>query len=56
MQLVTSTHSVEFPKLAWAITAGEVVELPADKEAQAQILAHPDITPVVEKRGKLIED
>lgn len=49
---VTSSHSVEFPTLKWAITAGEVVELPTDKEAQAHILAHPDIKEVKEVKTK----
>lgn len=50
---VTSKYSVEFPTLKWAITAGEVVELPADKEEQEQILAHPDITEVKEVKERI---
>jgi hypothetical protein len=43
---VTSDRSVEFPKLGWAISAGETKELPADKEAQAAILGHRSIKEV----------
>jgi len=45
---VTSTASVDFPTIPWAITAGDVVELPEDKESQQIILAHPDIKKVKE--------
>jgi hypothetical protein len=40
---ITSTKSISFPKFDWGITAGDVRELPADKEAQKIILAHPAI-------------
>lgn len=40
---VTSKKSLSFPKLGWGITKGESRELPEDKDAQEQILAHPDI-------------
>ena len=46
---VTSTKSVSFPSLDWGITAGEARDLPADKDAQKAILAHPSIKPVKEK-------
>lgn len=46
MSKVTSTKNIHFPKLNWGINAGEERELPADKEAQARILAEPGITPV----------
>jgi hypothetical protein len=42
----TSTKSISFPKLNWGINAGEVKELPEDKEAQARILAEPEISEV----------
>lgn len=41
---VTSTKSVSFPKFDWGITAGEIRDLPEDKDAQDVILAHPAIT------------
>lgn len=44
--LVTAKISVDFPDLGWGINAGEERELPEDKEAQARILAHPDIEQV----------
>jgi hypothetical protein len=37
---VTATKSVSFPTLNWGINAGDTRELPADKDAQALILAH----------------
>jgi hypothetical protein len=43
---VTSSKSISFPKLKWGITAGEVKELPDDKEAQKRILMEPEITKV----------
>jgi len=46
MTKVKSTKSITFPKLGWAISAGEVKELPKEKSAQARILdsrAEPDI-------------
>lgn len=46
---VTSTKSFSFPKLGWAISAGEERELPEGKEAQERILSEPEITPVGEK-------
>jgi hypothetical protein len=46
MTRVTSQKSISFPKLNWGISAGEEKDLPADKEAQARILAEPDIVPV----------
>lgn len=49
---VTSRESVDFPKLDWGITAGETRELPEDKDAQAVILAHPDIREVKPKTGR----
>jgi len=41
---VTSTKSVSFPSLNWGITAGDVRELPEDKDAQKVILDHPAIS------------
>lgn len=46
---VTSTTSITFPKLGWAISAGDEKELPDDKEAQARILSEPCIQPVEKK-------
>lgn len=40
---VISNRSVSFPSLGWGINAGEVKELPQDKEAQEAILARPFI-------------
>ena len=48
MKQVTSKKSISFPKLGWAISAGEIKELPDGKEAQERILSEPDIE-VVEK-------
>jgi hypothetical protein len=45
---VTSKKSISFPKLNFGISAGEVKELPEDKEAQTRILAEPDISEVRE--------
>jgi hypothetical protein len=47
---VTSKKSISFPKHNWGITAGEVRELPEDKDAQKRILAEPDIEEVKETR------
>lgn len=44
MAKVTSTKSVEFPKLNWGINAGATRELPEDPKAQEQILAHSAIS------------
>jgi hypothetical protein len=46
---VTSSKSLRFVKLGWGITAGEVKELPEDKEAQKRILAEPEISEVKNK-------
>jgi hypothetical protein len=43
---VTSSKSISFPKIPWAISAGQIRDLPEDKEAQKRILAEPEITPV----------
>jgi len=43
---VIANRSVEFPKLGFAISAGQTKELPADKEAQKIILAHRSIKEV----------
>ncbi len=48
---VTSNRSVEFPKLNFAISAGEVRELPEDKDAQAVILAHRSISKIKETKS-----
>jgi hypothetical protein len=47
---VTSKKSISFVKLNWGITAGEIRELPEDKEAQKRILAEPEIEEVKESR------
>ena len=49
---VISTKSVSFPKLDWGITKGDIRELPADKDAQKVILAHPAISEVKETKSK----
>lgn len=46
----TSNRSVEFPKLGWAISAGETKELPSDKDAQKIILAHRSISEVKNRK------
>lgn len=43
---VTSRASIDFPGLEWGINAGEVRDLPSDKEAQKTILASEFIKPV----------
>lgn len=45
MTKVISKKSISFPKLGWGISAGEVKDLPEDKEAQERILQEADITP-----------
>lgn len=40
---VSSTATISFPQYDWGIHKGEERELPADKDAQAAILAHPAI-------------
>jgi hypothetical protein len=47
---VTAKTSVDFPKLGWGINAGDVRELPEDKDAQAVILAEPTISEVQSKK------
>jgi hypothetical protein len=47
---VTSRKSISFPKIGWAISAGETRELPEDKDAQARILVEPDITLIKEEK------
>ena len=49
---VTSTKSISFPGLNWGITAGDVRELPDDKEAVARIMQEPEISEVVENITK----
>lgn len=49
MTKVTSKKSISFPKLGWAISAGEEKELPEDKEACARILQETDIEKVDNK-------
>jgi len=46
---VTSKTSVSFPKIGWAISAGEVKELPSNKDDAARIMQEPNITVVDEK-------
>jgi hypothetical protein len=41
-----SSKSISFPKYQWGINAGEVRELPDDKEAQKRILSEPEISEV----------
>lgn len=43
---VSSTETVSFPQHDWGIHKGEERELPADKDAQEAILAHPAIVEV----------
>lgn len=52
MQKVTSTISITFPKLGWAINAGEIKDLPEGKEAQERILSEPEITMITNKSTK----
>lgn len=55
MVKVTSTKSISFPKLGWGISAGEVKELPPQKEAQERILQEHEIKAVEsesKKQGK----
>ena len=40
---------IDFPKIGWGVNAGEERELPDDKEAQAAILAAPEIIPIKNK-------
>lgn len=47
---VTSSKSIVFPKIPWAISAGEVKDLPADKAAQERILSEPEIVEATEKK------
>lgn len=55
---VTSTKSISFPKLKWAISAGEMQELPEDKEAQARVMQESEITLVetITKKDNVIID
>lgn len=53
---VTSRTSVDFPKLKWGINAGEIRDLPDDKDAQAAILVTPGITEVKPKKEVKKED
>jgi hypothetical protein len=54
---VTSTKDIVFPKLRFGIRAGEVKELPEDKDAQKRILAEPEISEVpVSKKGEQLKD
>lgn len=48
---VTSNKSISFPKINWAISAGETKELPDDKSARERILSESEIV-VVEKDTK----
>lgn len=52
MTKVTSTKSIRFPKLNWGISAGEIKELPEEKEAQERILQEFEITKVEESNIK----
>lgn len=53
---VTSTKSITFPKLGWAITAGDIKELPEDEGAQKMILKDPAIKKVeITKNNKSID-
>lgn len=49
MKQVTSKKSINFPKIGWAISAGETKELPEEKEAQERILLEPEISLVDKK-------
>lgn len=46
MAKITSTETVEWPKLGFSIRAGEEKDLPADKDAQKIILSHNAISEV----------
>ena len=50
---VTSHKSIDFPQFGWGITAGDVRELPADKDAAAAILAHPAIREAESNKPKV---
>ena len=56
---VTSKKAIDFPKLGWAIGAGEEKELPTfktekeTKEAQERILQETEVTIVKDKNNKL---
>lgn len=52
---VTSNKSVHFPKLKWGINKGQERELPSDKDAQKQILAHNAISEVGSKTTKKVD-
>ncbi len=49
---VKSTKSVSFPKIGWAISAGEEKDLPKDKKAQDRILSEEGIIEVEELKQK----
>lgn len=49
---VLALQSIDFPKLKFALNAGEIAELPEDKEAQAIILAAPEIKEVKKLKDK----
>jgi hypothetical protein len=48
---VTADRSVEFPKLGFAISAGEIKDLPENKDAQTVILAHRSISKIKESKS-----
>lgn len=52
MKQVTTTKSISFPTIGWGISAGEVKELPEDKEAQERILLEPEISIISNKSTK----
>jgi len=49
---VSSRKSVHFPQYNWGIRKGEERELPDDKAAQKNILAHSAISEVKEAKSK----
>jgi hypothetical protein len=55
MKMVTSTKDLSFPKHNFGIRAGEVKPLPEDKEAQARILAEPEISEVLNKSADTLK-
>jgi len=53
---VTSSKTIDFPSLGWGINAGEVADLPDDKEAQELILQNAHITKSSSGTSKKSED
>jgi hypothetical protein len=51
---VISQKSISFPKIPWAISAGEERELPEDRDAQERILAEPEIRFIGKEKGEKV--